>query len=668
MSTVNDGEHADETDRPGRDSWFGVDLASIWAASRNVLEEQAKVIERAVVAGIEGRLGLETQREAWREAHKLAGSLGTFGFDDAGGLARALELALAPTEVLDASQALDLAGLVVDLQIEMARPPAQPPPEPTAWPADDDKPSVLVVDADADRPRRVVEAAARQGLRSALAPTLGAARQLIATAPPDVVVVDDGVDGDDLAAFLAEMACHHPVIATIVLVTHADVSERVRAARGGAGAVLEKPVPPEAVVRSVSRLLEREQAISTVLVVEDDPALSVLIGELLGTKSLAVASLDDAGQLWLALEAVMPDLVLLDNDMAGVDGISLCRAMRSDERWAPMPLVFLSERGSPEVVREMFAAGADDFVSKPVSGDDLVTRVANRIQRSRVQSERPDIDVATGLPDADAFVRDASRLLNLARQDARPAVLAVAELDPPGEPAVAAFGRLLGQVAGDEDTVGAWAGGRVAALLYGTTASEAQVRLEQALPTARAAAGGTASRVSVGLAACPEDGSDFGALGVAAEAALERARRANGDSVEVHEASVRGPAEVVDVLLVDDDEALGTLVVHALSGRGMSVRWLRDGAEAVALLDGLAFRARAVLLDVGLPGLDGLSVLRHLAQSGRLGETRVVMLTVRSNEGEVLEALDLGAFDHVAKPFSLAVLMHRVRRAIEASG
>jgi CheY-like chemotaxis protein len=110
------------------------------------------------------------------------------------------------------------------------------------------------------------------------------------------------------------------------------------------------------------------------------------------------------------------------------------------------------------------------------------------------------------------------------------------------------------------------------------------------------------------------------------------------------------------VLLVDDDEALGTLVMHALSGQGMSVRWLRDGREAVELLDDPAFRARAMLLDVGLPGLDGLSVLRHMGQSGQLGVTQVVMLTLRSNENEVLKALDLGAFDHVAKPFSLADL------------
>jgi DNA-binding response OmpR family regulator len=154
------------------------------------------------------------------------------------------------------------------------------------------------------------------------------------------------------------------------------------------------------------------------------------------------------------------------------------------------------------------------------------------------------------------------------------------------------------------------------------------------------------------------------ALGGAAERALDRARHAGGGIV-VDTTLDQGPTDVVEVLLVDDDEALGTLVVHALTGRGWRVRWLRDGAEAVELLDRADFATRVVLLDVGLPGLDGLSVLRHLAQEGRLDATRVVMLTVRTNEGEVLEALELGAFDHVSKPFSLSVLMHRVRRAVE---
>jgi DNA-binding response OmpR family regulator len=75
---------------------------------------------------------------------------------------------------------------------------------------------------------------------------------------------------------------------------------------------------------------------------------------------------------------------------------------------------------------------------------------------------------------------------------------------------------------------------------------------------------------------------------------------------------------------------------------------------------------RVVLLDVDLPGRNGLTVLRCLAADGIVRESRVLMLTARSVEDEVVEALQLGAFDHVTKPFSLPILMQRIRRALEA--
>jgi CheY-like chemotaxis protein len=475
---------SDKPDLSGRQGWGAIDILAVWEASRGVLNDQVDIIERAVVACIEGRLGLERKREACREAHKLAGSLGSFGFRDASRLARDLEMGLAPSDLLDPSRALDLSSLVVALRMEIA----QPPTAPTGFPADGDGPTLLVVDVDAGQARRVVEAAAGQGLRAVAMATLGAARELIATAASAVVVLVDASVGseEDVAVFLAEMAGHDAGIATVVLVDHPGMSERVRAARAGARAVLLKPVPPDDVVQAVCRLLAREQASCTVLAVDDDPTFLVLISELLGARGLAVTSLDDPGRLWAVLESVRPDLLLLDNDMPGVDGISLCRAIRSDQRWARLPIVFLSGSESPEAVREMFTAGADDFVSKPLSGAGFVSRIVSRIERSRVQGERPDVDLATGLPSAVAFVRDASRLLGLARQDARPAVLAVVELDPPSEAALAAFGHRLRQASQAEDAVGAWSGGRLAVLLYGMTAPEAQACLGSVLHAARA--------------------------------------------------------------------------------------------------------------------------------------------------------------------------------------
>jgi DNA-binding response OmpR family regulator len=506
--------------------WGTVDLATIWKRSEHILLDQVHIIERAVVAGIERRLDAVTQGDAAREAHKLAGSLGTFGFHEGSRLARALELALAPGGVVDPNQALGLSRLVMELQAEMARPLSAPPAAPQAGsgPA-----PLLVVDADVDRARRVVEAAAAQGLRTLVAPTLDAARRLVETATPQAVVVDAaagafGGKGDELSRFVSDLAGRRPAVAVVVLVEQADAGERVQAARTGARVILQKPVPPDAVVQAVSRILAGSQSAGKVLALDDDATFLVLVQEVLAAQGLAVESLGDAAGLWPALEAVEPDLLLLDNEMPGLDGVSLCRAIRADDRWARLPIVFLSGSGSPEVVRAMFAAGADDFVPKPLSIDDLVTRVVNRLRRSQVQSERPDMVLATGLPIERAFIEGAGRLLGLARQEGRPAVLAVAQLDPPTPPAVAAFGRRLRQAAAPEDAVGTWAGGRVAALLYGLTAAEAQDRLGRVLRGARAAGAGVAPAVAVGIAAAPDDGADLRSLGPAAEAALARAR------------------------------------------------------------------------------------------------------------------------------------------------
>ena len=127
----------------------------------------------------------------------------------------------------------------------------------------------------------------------------------------------------------------------------------------------------------------------------------------------------------------------------------------------------------------------------------------------------------------------------------------------------------------------------------------------------------------------------------------------------------RGLAQV-DVVMVDDDIMLARLLRHALETRGYSVMVIEDGRSAVETLIGPPpLRCRLLLLDVDLPGLDGLSVLRRLAEAGLTSTTPTIMLTVRASEDEILESLGSGAVDHVTKPFSMPVLMQRIRLALE---
>lgn len=125
-------------------------------------------------------------------------------------------------------------------------------------------------------------------------------------------------------------------------------------------------------------------------------------------------------------------------------------------------------------------------------------------------------------------------------------------------------------------------------------------------------------------------------------------------------------SDAPDILVVDDDPVVADILLRALAARGHQARWIEDGAVAARTLESSAGRLpKVVLLDIDLPGLDGYGVLRRAAAAGVLATCRFIVLTGRSSESETVRALELGAFDHVAKPFSIPVLMQRVRRALD---
>lgn len=111
------------------------------------------------------------------------------------------------------------------------------------------------------------------------------------------------------------------------------------------------------------------------------------------------------------------------------------------------------------------------------------------------------------------------------------------------------------------------------------------------------------------------------------------------------------------ILFVEDDFTLRTALSDALTGEGYAVTAAADGHEARALLRDQRFDL--VVLDIMLPGPSGLELLRELRQ--RDGDTPVLLLTARGEEGDKVLGLELGADDYVTKPFSLRELLARVK-------
>jgi len=111
------------------------------------------------------------------------------------------------------------------------------------------------------------------------------------------------------------------------------------------------------------------------------------------------------------------------------------------------------------------------------------------------------------------------------------------------------------------------------------------------------------------------------------------------------------------VLLAEDDPAIAEPLSRALQREGYEIEVVTDGP---AVLDATAaHRVDLLVLDLGLPGMDGLEVCRRLRASGT--ELPVLMLTARTDEVDFVVGLDAGADDYVAKPFRLAELLARIR-------
>ncbi len=114
------------------------------------------------------------------------------------------------------------------------------------------------------------------------------------------------------------------------------------------------------------------------------------------------------------------------------------------------------------------------------------------------------------------------------------------------------------------------------------------------------------------------------------------------------------------VLLVEDDELIGGAIREALSDASMSVDWVQDGRAALAAASDDVHAL--VLLDLGLPKQDGLSVLRALRQ--KRASIPVIIITARDALEDRVAGLDLGADDYLVKPFPVDELMARMRAVL----
>ena len=120
------------------------------------------------------------------------------------------------------------------------------------------------------------------------------------------------------------------------------------------------------------------------------------------------------------------------------------------------------------------------------------------------------------------------------------------------------------------------------------------------------------------------------------------------------------------ILVADDDVDIRDLVVFKLTQAGYDVEAVQDGAAALQAIE--ASPPRLAILDVMMPGLSGIDVLRKVRADERLKDLEVILLTAKSRDIDVDAGFATGASDYVVKPFSPRELLHRVNALVARTG
>ena len=420
------------------------------------------------------------------QLHKLAGAAGTFGFARLGERARELEQqALHWLDSLQ-DQTKGLYSFIHELQ-QFGQQSLQSEPRPNCpgRPRNVDKPlsdahCIYILEDQPDIGENMRLTLGNFGYAAEHFSCTAELDQALQRRLPDALIVDVNLGGDAqnglayAAALQQRLAQPLPLL---VITNQDDFATHLQAVRIGAMGFFTKPVDIPQLENRLERCFAQQNGEPfRVLVVDDDQDLASHYSLILRGANMLVEKLQDPQDIFSCMSRFNPEVVLLDVNMPGCSGPELAQIIRFNDDWLRVPIIYLSAETNISRQMDALLKAGDDFLTKPIADNALVTAVFSRAQRARLLSNALARDSLTGLLKHADIKEQVGIELERAQRSGKPASVAMLDIDhfkrvndsyghTTGDNVIRALANLLRQRLRRVDSLGRYGGEEFLAVL-----------------------------------------------------------------------------------------------------------------------------------------------------------------------------------------------------------
>lgn len=361
---------------------------------------------------------------------------------------------------------------------------------------------VLLVEDDPTTQATAASMLRSEGFEVDVAASCVSAIEAMARCDADAVILDIRLDdGSGLDLIGALRHCSEtrnrrmqppPVIVILSVVN--EFATKLESVVRGADAYFEKPADWVTLVRKLRQLLARRQSevAQRVLVVEDDPVECLKLDRVLRTGGFDPVFCSDPSRFEEVLRETLPDMILLDIHLGSVAGFELARFLRLYDRYAAVPIMFISGDGSEAAEIEALRAGGDGLLRKPLDPHLLLETIRARLGRARNLEFLLRVDPLSGLLSRGSIDERISSAMAEKRRSMKPFTLVVLDLDHfkavndthghgAGDRVIASLGRLLRENLRRTDSIGRQGGEEFAIVLPDTSQESASELMQKLL-------------------------------------------------------------------------------------------------------------------------------------------------------------------------------------------